>query len=116
METPGKSPPIVALGHAAEVDPVCGMTVDPARSAGAHEHGGRTYYFCSPRCRERFAADPTRYVDPGTPAASAARVTPRARAPTPTRASAATPGSRRARSTRGTPRTAATVTASTRAP
>jgi P-type Cu+ transporter len=76
METPGKSPPIVTLGHAApvsaEIDPVCGMTVDPARSAGALEHGGRTYYFCNPRCRERFAEDPTRYLSPGATPAPAA--------------------------------------------
>ncbi len=29
------------------VDPVCGMTVDPARAAGQTEHAGTTYYFCS---------------------------------------------------------------------
>jgi len=27
---------------AASVDPVCGMTVDPARAAGHAEHAGRT--------------------------------------------------------------------------
>ena len=59
----------VALGRReampAAVDPVCGMRVDPARSAGTHEHGGRTYYFCNPGCRERFAAEPERYLSPG---------------------------------------------------
>jgi Cu+-exporting ATPase len=45
------------------VDPVCGMQVDPrAAGGGSFEHDGTIYHFCSPRCRERFAADPTRYL------------------------------------------------------
>jgi P-type Cu+ transporter len=47
-----------------EVDPVCGMSVDPARAAARHEHAGRTYYFCAPGCRDRFAADPAKYLSP----------------------------------------------------
>jgi YHS domain-containing protein len=42
------------------VDPVCGMTVDPA-SAPSGEHRGRTYYFCSETCRQRFQREPERY-------------------------------------------------------
>ena len=64
----GKAVPLVTLGRRdqfpTEVDPVCGMRVDPARAAGRHEHRGRTYYFCNPGCRERFAADPERYLEP----------------------------------------------------
>src|SRR5882672_9820868 len=48
-------------------DPVCGMMVDPARSEHRAEHAGRTYYFCSSRCRERFAAEPARYLTPAAP-------------------------------------------------
>ena len=44
------------------VDPVCGMTVDPQTAAGSAEHNGRTYYFCNPRCREKFKADPESYL------------------------------------------------------
>src|SRR5687768_14453061 len=45
-------------------DPVCGMTVDPATAkGGSHAHEGVTYWFCNPRCREKFAADPARYVE-----------------------------------------------------
>jgi len=44
-------------------DPVCGMNVDPG-SALAHAHSGETYYFCSAGCRDRFAADPDRYLHP----------------------------------------------------
>ncbi len=44
-------------------DPVCGMSVNPAApKGGAHAHAGRTYYFCNPRCREKFRADPERYL------------------------------------------------------
>ena len=44
-------------------DPVCGMSVDPTRAkGGTFEHDGKTYSFCNPRCREKFAADPARYL------------------------------------------------------
>ena len=44
------------------VDPVCGMTVDPADAAGSAELAGQTYYFCSRSCLERFQAAPEKYV------------------------------------------------------
>ena len=50
------------MNYRGDVDPVCGMRVDPARSAGTFEHEGKSYYFCNPRCREKFAADPARYL------------------------------------------------------
>ncbi|MGH7948710.1 MAG: YHS domain-containing protein, partial [Candidatus Binataceae bacterium] len=35
------------------IDPVCGMTVNPTTArGGSHEHGGTTYFFCSPGCRD----------------------------------------------------------------
>jgi xanthine dehydrogenase accessory factor len=43
------------------LDPVCGMTVDVATARHRSTHGGRTYYFCSAGCRERFEADPARF-------------------------------------------------------
>jgi Cu+-exporting ATPase len=50
--------------HSADtaIDPVCGMTVDPARASGSSEYGGTTYYFCNPHCKMKFDADPTAYV------------------------------------------------------
>ena len=39
-------------------DPVCGMDVIPAEAAGSAEHGGTTYWFCNPSCRDKFVADP----------------------------------------------------------
>ena len=40
-----------------EIDPVCGMTVAVASARHRTEHSGRSYYFCNPRCREKFIAD-----------------------------------------------------------
>ena len=45
-----------AKEEARVVDPVCGMTIDPASAAGASEHDGQTYYFCSKGCKEKFDA------------------------------------------------------------
>lgn len=47
---------------ATAIDPVCGMTVDPATAAGSAEYQGTTYYFCSRGCLKAFTADPTEYV------------------------------------------------------
>ena len=49
-------------------DPVCGMTVDPARAAGRADHHGTTYYFCSTRCLERFQASPDEFLVAPPPA------------------------------------------------
>ena len=49
-----------------DIDPVCGMTVDPAK-AKSSLFGGRAYYFCSPSCREKFEANPQAFVQkPGS--------------------------------------------------
>jgi Cu+-exporting ATPase len=45
-------------------DPVCGMTVDPARTPHHHVHRGETHFFCSAGCRTKFAADPGKYLGP----------------------------------------------------
>jgi YHS domain-containing protein len=49
-------------GNAMEIDPVCGMEVDPATAEWTHEFEGATYYFCSKGCRDDFAEDPTAYI------------------------------------------------------
>ena len=52
-------------------DPVCAMDVVPGQAAGGSaEHGGTTYWFCNPGCRQKFLADPARYLTT-TPAAEA---------------------------------------------
>jgi Cu+-exporting ATPase len=48
------------------IDPVCGMKVDPANPrGGSFEHQGKTYYFCSPGCRTKFAEDPDGWLARG---------------------------------------------------
>jgi sigma-E factor negative regulatory protein RseC len=44
------------------VDPVCNMLVDSAAAAVRLEYVGRTYYFCSPGCRQVFSRDPGKYL------------------------------------------------------
>jgi len=38
-------------------DPICGMTVDEATALHA-ERDGKTFYFCSDHCREKFLSAP----------------------------------------------------------
>lgn len=45
-----------------EIDPVCGMEVDPKSAAGSFEYGGVTYYFCSQGCLEDFREEPESYL------------------------------------------------------
>jgi Cu+-exporting ATPase len=54
----------------AEKDPVCGMIVTPGAAKGGNaSHQGRDYWFCNPRCREKFVADPGTYAA-GRPASA----------------------------------------------
>jgi len=46
----------------AETDPVCGMTVIVANARYRATHAGHEYFFCNPRCREKFLADPVRFL------------------------------------------------------
>jgi Cu+-exporting ATPase len=39
------------------IDPICGMTVDPAHASGQSERNGETYYFCSLGCKEKFDSE-----------------------------------------------------------
>jgi P-type Cu+ transporter len=50
------------------IDPVCGMTVDPAKSPHRHDHRRETFHFCSAGCRSKFAADPQKYLADAKPA------------------------------------------------
>ena len=47
-------------------DPVCGMTVDSQTARHYAEAGGATHFFCSSKCREKFVAEPARYLKPET--------------------------------------------------
>jgi Cu+-exporting ATPase len=52
---------------ATAIDPVCGMTVDPAKAAGSSRYGGETVYFCSTHCKAKFDANPGAYSEASTP-------------------------------------------------
>lgn len=52
-----RSEPATPMG----TDPVCGMKV-PVVSAYRHALNGSKVVFCSARCRERFASDPSKYL------------------------------------------------------
>lgn len=45
-------------------DPVCGMTVEPHTTKHRADHHGHPFYFCAAKCREKFIADPERYLSP----------------------------------------------------
>jgi len=40
------------------IDPICGMTVDEKKSKFKSEHEGKTFYFCSASCKQKFESDP----------------------------------------------------------
>ncbi|MDH3286619.1 MAG: heavy metal translocating P-type ATPase [Betaproteobacteria bacterium] len=53
-------------------DPVCGMTVEPAKAAASCEHEGVIYYFCCRGCLAKFQANPAHYLAKAAPAGSSA--------------------------------------------
>ncbi|MDQ2977497.1 MAG: heavy metal translocating P-type ATPase [Acidobacteriota bacterium] len=52
------------------IDPVCGMTVDPDSAAGSYQYKGKTYYFCSTHCVNKFQETPEGFLNKSTSAAS----------------------------------------------
>jgi Cu+-exporting ATPase len=48
---------------AMELDPVCGMAVDPVRAKSHVEHANKTYSFCSEGCAKKFSTEPTKYLN-----------------------------------------------------
>jgi Cu+-exporting ATPase len=53
-------------------DPVCGMSVRIATAKHVLELDGETYFFCNPKCRERFSANPASFLTPAEPKEEAA--------------------------------------------
>jgi Cu+-exporting ATPase len=52
---------------ATAIDPVCGMRVDPATAKHRTSYKAKDYFFCSSRCRDRFEADPEKFLQPKQP-------------------------------------------------
>ena len=64
-ETHGASTAIEDRGEPGRViDPVCGMKVS-ADSPHQAQHAGHDFRFCSARCRDKFVAEPERFLAPG---------------------------------------------------
>jgi Cu+-exporting ATPase len=43
-------------------DPVCGMTITPEQSVGSSVFHGKTYWFCSLECKQKFDEEPELYA------------------------------------------------------
>ena len=62
-EASAPAPMAHAKSAAAEKDPVCGMDVDPkAPKAIQAQYHGKTYTFCSEKCKRDFVATPEKYA------------------------------------------------------
>ncbi|MHB1123371.1 MAG: heavy metal translocating P-type ATPase [Ramlibacter sp.] len=68
QQPPGSEAPMPEQPY---TDPVCGMKVarDPHKTV---QYEGRTYHFCSERCRDRFRANPEAFVAASRPEPAAA--------------------------------------------
>jgi uncharacterized protein len=52
-------------GQGYATDPVCGMQVQTANAPAHAYRDGRTFWFCSDRCHQRFSADPAHFAARG---------------------------------------------------
>jgi YHS domain-containing protein len=57
-------------------DPVCGMEIDPRDAAATSDYEGATYYFCAIACKERFDAEPAKFLGAAEEAAAEALARP----------------------------------------
>jgi P-type Cu+ transporter len=49
------------------IDPVCGMSVNVETAKHRFTYRGQDYFFCGARCRERFEAEPEKFLQPKQP-------------------------------------------------
>ena len=47
---------------AKQTDPVCGMQIEESDAAGQSDYQGRTFYFCSSACQNKFEQNPEQYA------------------------------------------------------
>lgn len=57
-------------------DPVCGMQVSPEKATASLTHDGKTYYFCSTSCAEKFLVNPAYYTPTELDPVCGMKVTP----------------------------------------
>ncbi len=57
-----KYEPEEAKDMATVKDVVCGMDIDPNTASSQMEYQGKTYYFCSSACHDKFIAEPEKYA------------------------------------------------------
>ena len=48
-----------------DIDPVCGMSVEPGSTPYKTLYKGKIYYFCSPQCKKAFQENPEYYLEHG---------------------------------------------------
>jgi len=61
LKPPEGAAPTPVASQGAAVDPVCGMSIHAGPDTLHVTHDGRTVYFCSEHCRDRFVANPTAF-------------------------------------------------------
>jgi Cu+-exporting ATPase len=50
------------MASTTHTDPVCRMQVTEDIAKATAEHNGRTFYFCSQQCADKFNQDPQKYM------------------------------------------------------
>jgi Cu+-exporting ATPase len=59
---PAPSSSTIEGGPSMAIDPVCKMTVEPARAAAQSTYRGQTYSFCAVGCKQQFDKEPEKYL------------------------------------------------------
>jgi Cu+-exporting ATPase len=54
-----------------QIDPVCGMKVDPEKATQSSNYQGKSFYFCCAGCKRKFDAAPEQYLQPKLSTSSA---------------------------------------------
>jgi len=53
-----------ATANRTQVDPVCGMEVNPGSTRLVANFQGHSYWFCNEACRNSFETNPKKYLEP----------------------------------------------------
>jgi YHS domain-containing protein len=64
LKTLARAHPATSSPRSLAIDPVCGMQVSAGPDTPNITYGGKTYYFCSETCREKFQTAPGKYIKP----------------------------------------------------